>query len=202
MPRLKDFTTPIRISLGATGYGPAVLTKGQPVTGSEAPASRVLNRFGEMEGTPLTGATGGFPTQCHSFFQNTGKVAELVGQTPWSARVPLNPLFARRIKCLPQTKSRPGGRLRTRASAPQFVQVSGLGKNEWHWVSNPPRMGRRPTEVHENPLDRRRAVGTTGSGAGARVFPVRGGGFSTLPHEARHLSIAVCACTSGRRDRL
>ena len=78
--------------------------------------------------------TGGLPTQCHSFFQNTGKVAELVGQTPWSARVPLDPLFARRIKCLPQTKSRPGGRLRTGASAPQFMQVFGAGKNEWHWA--------------------------------------------------------------------
>src|ERR1019366_3623148 len=56
----------------------------------------------------------------------------------WSARVPLDPLFARRINCLPQTKSRPGGRLRTRASAPQFMQVFGDGKNEWDWVGNPP----------------------------------------------------------------
>ena len=40
------------------------------------------------------------------------------GETPRSARVPLDPLFGRRIKRLPRAKSRPGGRLRTRASAP------------------------------------------------------------------------------------
>ena len=42
-------------------------------------------------------------------------------------------------------------------------------------IANLSRMGRRPTEMHENPLDRRRAVGTMGSGALAQVFPVRWG---------------------------
>src|ERR1017187_7364646 len=56
-------------------------------------------------------------------FANIAKGAESVGQTPRSARVPLDPLFARGIKCLPPTKSRPGGRLQTRASAPQFTWI-------------------------------------------------------------------------------
>jgi hypothetical protein len=42
-----------------------------------------------------------------------------VGRTPWSARDALVPLFACGIKCRPLAKSRPGGRLRTRGSAPQ-----------------------------------------------------------------------------------
>jgi hypothetical protein len=41
-------------------------------------------------------------------------------------------------------------------------------------------MGLRPTEIHENLFERRRAVDTVGSGAVDRVFPVFGGGFSTL----------------------
>ena len=42
-------------------------------------------------------------------------------------------------------------------------------------------MGPRPTEVHENPFGRRRAMGTMGSGAVDRVFPICVGKFSTLP---------------------
>jgi hypothetical protein len=44
-------------------------------------------------------------------------------------------------------------------------------------------MGLRPTEVHENPFERRSAANQASSGAGDRVFPGRRGGFSTLPHK-------------------
>jgi hypothetical protein len=54
------------------------------------------------------------------------------GRPPWSARVPPDPLCVRRIKCLPLAKSRPGGRLRTSASAPQSVRLPSVGK------TNPP----------------------------------------------------------------
>jgi len=47
-----------------------------------------------------------------------GISAFLVGRTPWSARVPLDPLFPRTDKLLPPQTSRPGGRLRTGGSAP------------------------------------------------------------------------------------
>src|ERR1019366_308492 len=40
-----------------------------------------------------------------------------VRRGPRAARVPLDSLSSRRIKCLPPAKSRPGARLRTRASA-------------------------------------------------------------------------------------
>ena len=67
-------------------------------------------------------------------FAIVGKPAESVGQTPWSARVPLDPLFARRIKRLPQTKSRPGGR----ASAPRSfaaMPLCGAG-HRFVWPAN------------------------------------------------------------------
>jgi len=50
------------------------------------------------------------------------RVRRSVGQTPRSARVPLDPLFAGRIKCLPLATGRPVGRLRTGASAPLWVR--------------------------------------------------------------------------------
>ena len=44
-------------------------------------------------------------------FSNIGNAAEFVGRTPWSARVPLDPLFARRVRPV-DNRDRP-----TRASA-------------------------------------------------------------------------------------
>jgi hypothetical protein len=54
--------------------------------------------------------------------------ALIVGRTPWSARDALVPLFSRRIKALALKRSRPGGRLRTRASAPLIMQVRLIGQ--------------------------------------------------------------------------
>ena len=45
------------------------------------------------------------------------------------------------------------------------------------------RMGLRPTEVHENPFDRRRAVGTVDSGAGLGYSPYAGWVFDPAPQK-------------------
>ena len=73
----------------------------------------------------------------HSF-PSIGSSAKIVGRTPWSARDALVPLLARRIKYLPLARSRPGGRLRTRGSALQLVQMSGSGKTMWHQAESLP----------------------------------------------------------------
>ena len=54
--------------------------------------------------------------------------ALIVGRTPWSARDALVPLFSRGIKSLALQGSRPGGRLRTRASALLIMQVRLIGQ--------------------------------------------------------------------------
>ena len=72
-------------------------------------------------------------------FPGPANPADMVGRTPWSARVPLDPLFSRRIKRLPSSTSRPGGRLRTRGSAPPFVQAPDNGRTKWHWARLPGR---------------------------------------------------------------
>jgi len=73
-------------------------------------------------------------------FRMAGQPARIVGRTPRSARDAPVPPFARRIKRLPLAGSRPGGRLRTRASAPQVVP-SGSGESMPRTVS--PRIQRR-----------------------------------------------------------
>jgi hypothetical protein len=72
--------------------------------------------------------------QCHLLF---GKLesAQPVGRTPRSARDALVPLFPPRITRSPLSKSRPGGRLRTRGSAPPVVQNPGVPKSKRHWAN-------------------------------------------------------------------
>ena len=55
------------------------------------------------------------------------------------------------------------------------------------------RMGLRPTEVHENPFDRRRAVGTVDSGAGLGYSPYAGVGFRPCPTKGQLHAVAVLA---------
>jgi hypothetical protein len=59
--------------------------------------------------------------------------ALIVGRTPWSARDALVPLFPRRIRHLRSLRSRPGGRLRTRASAPPSDADGRTWQSKWHW---------------------------------------------------------------------
>ena len=53
--------------------------------------------------------------------------ALIVGRTPWPARDALVPLLPRRVRHQRSLRSRPGGRLRTRASAPPSKCVLSLG---------------------------------------------------------------------------
>ena len=61
-----------------------------------------------------------------------------MGRTPWSGcplgQDALVPLLAWGLRRLQPSASRPGGRLRTRGSAPQFVPVLGIGKTKRHWA--------------------------------------------------------------------
>src|ERR1039458_3378244 len=58
--------------------------------------------------------------------------ALIVGRTPWSARDALVPLLRRRIRHLRSLRSRPGGRLRTRASAPPSDADGRTWQSKWH----------------------------------------------------------------------
>src|ERR1039458_511064 len=60
--------------------------------------------------------------------------ALIVGRTPWSARDALVPLLRRRIRHLRSLRSRPGGRLRTRASAPPSDADGRTWQSKWHWA--------------------------------------------------------------------
>src|SRR6266566_4289177 len=60
------------------------------------------------------------------------------GGESWSARVPLDPLFANKISLIQPRTGRPRRRPRTRGSAPQFMQMFDSGKTKWHWAISPP----------------------------------------------------------------
>jgi hypothetical protein len=62
--------------------------------------------------------------------------ALIVGRTPWSARDALVPLFPRRIRHLRSSRNRPGGRLRTRASAPPSAADGRTWQSKWHWAES------------------------------------------------------------------
>jgi hypothetical protein len=62
-------------------------------------------------------------------FPKTGDTAVIVGQTPRSARVPLDPLFANGISFLQNPASRRGRRLRSRGTAPLSLQIEQSWEN-------------------------------------------------------------------------
>ena len=64
-------------------------------------------------------------------FSSCESSAKIVGQTPWSARVPLDPLFATG-SISSKREGRPGGRPRTGGPPHNFCRPSGHGKNERH----------------------------------------------------------------------
>src|ERR1035437_10391416 len=63
--------------------------------------------------------------------------AQIVGRTPWSARVPLDPLFAREIIIIHTAARRRGRRLRTGGSAPQSMQTARHWQSKRHWALSP-----------------------------------------------------------------
>ena len=85
-------------------------------------------RTAMIAGGPVRQAVSLMP---HSF-PRTGISAEVVGRPPGSARVPLDPLSCCKINAVAGAGSRPGGRLRTWASAPQVVQMLARGKSMRH----------------------------------------------------------------------
>ena len=62
-------------------------------------------------------------------FPKTGDSAVIVGQTPRSARVPLDPLFGNRINFLQNPASRRGRRLRSGGTAPLRMQIEQSWEN-------------------------------------------------------------------------
>ena len=58
----------------------------------------------------------------------------MVGRTPGPRGTPSSRSFFEASGSLPPSKSRPGGRQRTRGSAPPNMQVCGRGKTKWHWA--------------------------------------------------------------------
>jgi hypothetical protein len=79
---------------------------------------------------PLGGRHFDTPSLCPSSREFS---ALIVGRTPWSARDALVPLVPRRIRHLRSLRSRPGGRLRTRASAPPSDGDRRNWQCKWHW---------------------------------------------------------------------
>ena len=61
----------------------------------------------------------------------------LVGQTPWSARVPLDPLACRRIKPFDHCEKPPRRRPQSRGTAPPSMQLSSYAKSMRHYAPAP-----------------------------------------------------------------
>src|SRR5260370_37946851 len=61
-------------------------------------------------------------------FSSCENSAKIVGQTPWSARVPLDPLFATG-SISSKREDRPGGRPRTGGPRHNFCRPSGHGEH-------------------------------------------------------------------------
>src|SRR6266478_3203030 len=70
-------------------------------------------------------------------FSSCENSAKIVGQTPWSARVPLDPLFATG-SISSKREGRPGGRPRTGGPPHNFCRPSGHGKNNRLRAASPP----------------------------------------------------------------
>src|SRR5438309_8423918 len=77
-------------------------------------------------------------------FSSCENSAKIVGQTPWSARVPLDPLFATG-SISSKREGRPGGRPRTGGPPHNFCRPSGHGKNERHWADSLRYLVTKPT---------------------------------------------------------
>jgi hypothetical protein len=92
----------------------------------------------------VTGASGCgcFPgvAQCHLVFPISGMLhKQFVGQTTWSARVPLDPLFRSKNQRLSTIATgrrgrRPRSRGTVQETAPRLMQVLGYGKSMRHYA--------------------------------------------------------------------
>src|ERR1017187_2391557 len=73
----------------------------------------------------------------HSF-PNIGNAAEFVGQTPWSARVPLTRSSLEEPRLSTTATGRRGRRPRSRGTAPRLMQVLGYRKSMRHYALSGP----------------------------------------------------------------
>src|ERR1039457_1963737 len=67
-------------------------------------------------------------------FPETGDPDTVVGQTPWSARVPLDPLLAREIRFIPTQQADVGVGCVLGGPPHQECRLSSFGKTKWHSI--------------------------------------------------------------------
>jgi hypothetical protein len=67
-------------------------------------------------------------------FPETGDSDAVVGQTPWSARVPLDPLFCNEISLIESQRADQGVGCGPGGGGPphKLSELSGLGTTKWH----------------------------------------------------------------------
>jgi hypothetical protein len=77
-------------------------------------------------------------------FPETGDSDAVVGQTPWSARVPLDPLLCNEISLIESQRADEGVGCGPGGPPHKLSELSGFGTTKWHWdailrrIINPP----------------------------------------------------------------
>jgi hypothetical protein len=74
-------------------------------------------------------------------FPETGDSDAVVGQTPWSARAPLDPLFGNEISLIESQRADEGVGCGPGGPPHKLSELSGFGTTKWHWVDNLPHTG-------------------------------------------------------------
>ena len=78
-------------------------------------------------------------------FPKAGDPDAVVGQTPWSARFPLDPLLASEIRFIQTQQADVGVGCGPGGPPHQECGLSSFGKTKWHWALSPAnRFFRRP----------------------------------------------------------
>ena len=66
-------------------------------------------------------------------FPKVASPTEVVGRTPWSARVPLDPLLANEISFIQTEQADEGVGCGPGGPPPHTCSLRGIGKTKWHW---------------------------------------------------------------------
>jgi hypothetical protein len=66
-------------------------------------------------------------------FPDSGTLEVIVGRTPWSERVPLDPLCANAINLIQTEQADEGVGCGPGGPPHQEPKLSGIGKTKWHW---------------------------------------------------------------------
>jgi hypothetical protein len=66
-------------------------------------------------------------------FPETGDSDAVVGQIPWSARVPLDPLFCNEISLIESQRADQGVGCGPGGPPHKLSELSGFGTAKWHW---------------------------------------------------------------------